>query len=162
MEFELVIPENVEIAIKIQKEIFPLENGSEDLREASLGICPSHQFLQKYWLAKQYNEYVGIVGLYAYKNYPKDAWLGWFGVSKQYQRKGYGKQILSFAKNEALNNGFNTLRLYTDEEDNFIATKLYERLGMIKEEYINKDDIHLQISKTLIYSVSLTDSNVEL
>ena len=162
MEFELVTPKNVELAIKIQKEIFPLENGSEDLKEASLGICPPHQFLQKYWIARQDNEYLGIIGLYAYKDYPKDAWIGWFGLLKQNRGKGYGKQILYFIKNEALNNGFTTLRLYTDEEDNFIATKLYEKIGMIKEKYINEDDIHFQTSKTLIYSISLTDKSVEL
>ncbi len=162
MKFEQVMAKNVEIAIGIQKEIFPLESGAEDIKEASHGICPKHQFLQKYWLAKDNDEYIGIVGLYAYKDYPKDAWLGWFGVLKQYRNKGFAKEIINFAMNKALEMGFNNLRLYTDEEENLIATKLYEKLGMIKEEYINEDDIHFQISKTLIYSISLTDKQVEL
>lgn len=50
MELELLNDYNIDIAIKIQREIFPLENGSEDLKESIANICPPHQFLQKYWL----------------------------------------------------------------------------------------------------------------
>ena len=162
MQFEEVVPKNVKIAIGIQKEIFPLEIGAEDLREASQGICPNHQFLQKYWLANSNDEYIGIVGLYAYKDYPKDAWLGWFGVVEEYRNKGFAKQIMSFIMNKALQMGFDNLRLFTDEEDNLIATKFYEKLGMRKEEYINNEDTHFEIGKTLIYSISLTGKQVNL
>jgi hypothetical protein len=53
-----------------------LKNGSEDLKETINEGLPNHQFLQKYWLAKVNNEYIGICSLYAYKSAPKDAWLG--------------------------------------------------------------------------------------
>ena len=53
MKLELLNDDNIDIAIKIQRDIFPLENGSEDLKEALANICPPHQFLQKYWLANQ-------------------------------------------------------------------------------------------------------------
>ena len=53
MEFEILSKENLDIAIKIQHDIFPLENGSEDLKETINERLPNHQFLQKYWLAKE-------------------------------------------------------------------------------------------------------------
>ena len=58
MEFELLNVDNIDVAIRIQKEIFPFENGSEDLKEALNNVCPSHQFLQKYWLVKSEDKYL--------------------------------------------------------------------------------------------------------
>ncbi|MBQ9791326.1 MAG: GNAT family N-acetyltransferase [Clostridia bacterium] len=162
MKLELLNEDNIDIAINIQKEIFPLENGSEDLKEALANICPPHQFLQKYWLAKNNDKYVGICGLYAYKSAPKDAWLGWFGVIQDERRKGFGTQILSNTIQIAKNFGFHTLRLYTDEEANDTAIKLYEKIGMIREIYNNPEDVHFKIGNTLIFSKSLTNKNTTL
>ena len=162
MEFEILSKENLDIAIKIQHEIFPLENGSEDLKETINEGLPNHQFLQKYWLAKVNNEYIGICGLYAYKSAPKDAWLGWFGVVESARGKGYTTKILEFSMQQAKKLGFETLRLYTDEEDNACAIKLYEKFGMISEIYDNPEDMHFEISKTLIFSKSLIDKSTTL
>jgi len=57
MNFEILNEDNLEIAIQIQHEIFPLENGSEDIKETINNSLPKHQFLQKYWLAKVGNKY---------------------------------------------------------------------------------------------------------
>ena len=162
MYLELLNTKNIDIAIKIQKEIFPLENGSEDLKEALNSICPPHQFLQRYWVAKENDEYVGICGLYAYKFAKKDAWLGWYGVLDEKRGKGFGKTILIDVMNKAKEMGFENFRLYTDEEDNAVAIKLYEKMGMTKEFYNNEEDVHFHIGKTLIYSKSLTDKKVLL
>ena len=162
MEFEVLSKENLDIAIKIQHNIFPLENGSEDLKETINEGLPNHQFLQKYWLAKVNNKYVGICGLYAYKSAPKDAWLGWFGVVEDERRKGFATEILEFSMQQAKNLGFETLRLYTDEEDNASAIKLYDKFSMISEIYDNPEDVHFEISKTLIFSKSLTDKPTTL
>ena len=155
MKFELLNDENIEVAFKIQKEIFPLENGSEDLKEAHANVCPPQQYLQKYWLAKDNDKYVGICGLYAYNLAPKDAWLGWFGVVEDERRKGFGTQILSNTMQIARDMGFDTLRLYTDEEENDIAIKLYEKIGMIREIYNNPEDVHFEVGNTLIFSKGL-------
>lgn len=160
MELELLSKENIDIAIKIQAEIFPLENGSEDLKEALENVCPPHQFLQKYWLVKRDNKYIGLCGVYAYKFAPKDAWLGWFGVTKNMRRKGYGTEILAKTMKLAKDLGFENFRLYTDEEDNSNAVKLYEKFGMEREEYNNPQDVHYEIGKTLIYSISLTEKPI--
>ncbi len=104
---------------------------------------------------------VGIVGLYSYKAYPKEAWLGWFGVLQQFRRKGFGTQLFEFAKNQAKNEGFENLRLYTDDIDNFDATKFYDKMGMDCEIYDNSNDKHFEVGKTLIYSLSLCGKKVE-
>ena len=157
MEIELLNNKNINDAIKIQKNLFPLENGSEDLKEALNNVCPPHQFFQRYWLVKVGAKYVGIFGFYAYKHSPKDAWLGWYGVVEDERKKGYGKQILLEAMKIARDLGFDTLRLFTDEEDNDKAVLLYKKLEMLEEEYVNPEDIHFEIGRTLIFSKSLTD-----
>jgi len=162
MNLEVLNDENINSAIEMQKEIFPLENGSEDLKEALNNICPPHQFLQKYWLAKDNGRYVGICGLYAYKFAPKDAWLGWFGILENARGKGLGTFLLKEIMGKAKKMGFDTLRLYTDEEDNAVAIKLYEKIGMIKEVYDNPEDIHFEVGSTLIFSISLTNAETRL
>ena len=162
VKFEVLDKSNIEYAIKIQKDIFPLENGSEDLKETIDNKLPSHQFLQKYWLAKIDDKYVGICGLYAYNSAPKDAWLGWFGVVEDERGKGLATKILKFAMEQAKNLGFETFRLYTDEEDNSSAINLYNKFGMISEIYDNPEDLHFEISKTLIFSTSLTEKPTTL
>ena len=162
MKLELLNNDNIDIAIKIQKELFPLENGSEDLKEALLNISPPHQFLQRYWLAKDNDKYVGICGLYAYKSAPKDAWLGWYGVIASERGKGLGKLILTEIMTTAKELGFETFRLFTDEEDNSTAIKLYEKLGMVREIYNNPEDVHFEIGNTLIFSKSLTNEKTTL
>lgn len=162
VEFEVLDKNNIEQAIKIQRDIFPLENGSEDLKETIDCKLPNHQFLQRYWLAKIKDKYVGICGLYAYNSAPKDAWLGWFGVVEDERGKGLATKILKFAMEQARNLGFESFRLYTDEEDNSNAVKLYKKFNMIDEVYDNPDDIHFEISKTLIFSTTLTDKPTTL
>ena len=157
LTYELISQNNLQEAIMVQKTIFPAENGSQDLIDSMNSAPPSHQFLQRHWLVRENNQPVGIVGLYAYKDYPEDAWLGWYGILEVFRGKGYGRKIFNFAKEQALLLNFKNLRLYTDEEDNFIATKLYEKLGMEKEFYENKEDSYYTKSKVLIYSTSLTN-----
>ena len=162
MEFEALTTENLDIAIKIQHDIFPLENGSEDIKETISGKLPSHQFLHKYWLPKINDKYIGICGIYAYKSAPKDAWLAWFGVVEDERGNGYATKILEFIMEKSKQLGFETLRLYTDEDDNANAINLYKKIGMISEEYNNPEDAHFEISRTLIYSKSLTDKPTTL
>ena len=162
MNFELVNKENLNTAIKIQHNIFPLENGSQDLIESVYNNLPSYVSSKNYWLVKVDDKYVGICGLYAYNNNPKDVWLGWFGVLSSQRGKGYATQIFNFCMNEAKQLGFETLRLYTDEKDNAKAVKFYQKLDMISEVYNNPQDTHFEISQTLIFSKSLTNKPITL
>lgn len=162
MTLEEVNIHNIDIAIDIQHSIFPLENGSQDLIDSINNNIPKHQFLSKYYLAKYNNEYIGICGLYAYNDYPTDAWLGWFGVIEKERNKGYGTNILKKCFLKAKKQGFENIRLYTDEIDNANAIKLYKKFGMIHEIYNNPKDIHFEIGNTLIFSKNLYNKPVDL
>ena len=162
LDFDELDANNLKSAIKMQNNIFPLENGAEDLKESVENRVPSHQIIQKYWLAKINYKFIGITGIYAYKIAPKDAWLGWFGVIQEERGNGYATQILDWTINKAKQLGFETIRLYTDEEDNAQAINLYKKQGFVGEIYNNPEDIHFEISKTLIYSKNLIGEKTTL
>jgi len=155
MELVEINKNNIEDAIKIQNEIFPLEKCDEDLRGTIEGRVPDYYSLQKYWLAKENNKYIGITGLYAYKLYPEDAWLGWFGVLEEERRKGYATKIFKQTMRLAEEKGYKNFRLYTDEIDNANAVVFYEKMGMTREEYNNEKDIKFLVGKLLIFSKSI-------
>ncbi len=162
MKLEKVNQKNKETAIKMQREIFPLEDGSKSIIDSVNGTPASHLFMLDYWLVKQNEKYIGICGLYAYKAYKQDAWLGWFGITKSERRKGFGSKVLSLMMEQAKAKGFENLRLYTDEVDNQDAVKLYEKFGMTKEIYKNADDVFFEMSDTLIFSKNLNGENARL
>lgn len=165
MELIMVTKDNYKEAIKIQKEIFPSENGTLNI----LASLDRETFIKntkveyiddhiKYYLAKDNDNYIGITGLYYY-NFDKDsAWIGWYGVLNEYRNKGLGKELLKETATLARNKGFKYLRLYTDYIENYNAVKLYESMGFIGEKYnIEKLEYDCRI-----YSLSLTDESVPL
>ena len=155
LRIEKVTPKNLSLAIGIQKQLFPNESGKVDLENIAVEKCSNQYSLMLSWLGFENDKLVGMVGLYAYKAYLKDAWLGWFGVLEKFRRKGFGAQLFEFAKKQAKDMGFENLRLYTDDIDNFVATKFYDKMGMTSEVYDNPSDKHFEVGKTLIYSLSL-------
>lgn len=107
------------------------------------------------------NNPIGITGLYSYHEYPTDVFLGWFGVLAEERSKGFGSEMFDNFENTARSNGYENIRLYTDEVDNHEATKLYYKKGMISEEYKNQKDIIHAVSRILIFSKSLTERPTE-
>ena len=108
------------------------------------------------------DEPIGITGIYSYKEYPNDAWLGWFGILSKFRNRGYGKIVLEKSIELAKSKGYKTFRLYTDEYA-VEAHKLYEKIGMIKESYSRDDDKdEYFIADIYIYSKSLNDEKLEL
>ena len=86
------------------------ENDTLDLKRAQKGIFPKEDFSKaipldltdlsfidyaNYYLVYDNKELVGITGIYVYKDYPDEAWLGWFGVMPEKRNKGYGRRILA-------------------------------------------------------------------
>lgn len=163
--FEKVTKDNLDLAIKTQNAIFPKENGALNLKASA-----DEEFIEKvygknfresvdFWLCKNTSgEAVGITGIYAYAEYPKDAWCGWYGVMPNQQGKGYGKNILLWTMEKAKEMGFENFRLYTDLEDNNIAVELYRKVGMIEEPYVAED---MGDEKTMIFSKSLHSDETE-
>lgn len=77
-----------------------------------------------------------IAGFVSYKVVDDYATVGLIAVSKGYQGKGIGKELLYRVENELLKKGINELRIPTQEE-NHQACGFYEKLGYKKFETIN-------------------------
>ena len=164
MKLEIVNFDNYRNAIDVQKTIFPTEDGTINIlasldRELFISTTglPYPDDGVKYYLARNDNVIIGIVGLYCEKSYPKDAWIGWFGVLPEFRQQGFGKKMLQFATELAQKQSYKTIRLYTDPNENQNAISLYEKLGFIGEKYTaEKLDYNCHI-----YSKSLTNLPVE-
>ncbi len=162
MELELITCDNIDIAIGVQRKIFPLEDGTFALKKSVSKNKDKHLSSIKYWLVKEDNKIMGICGLYSYHLYKDDAWLGWFGVVEEERRKGYGSQILNRMMSMSQELGFKNFRLYTDDIENKKAIKLYEKMGMFREIYNNADDNCFKIGNTLIFSKCLVSEEISL
>ena len=163
MEFILVDFTNYKKAIEIQNTIFPEEDGTINIL-ASLG---RELFIEKtgidyvddhvkYFIVYDNNEEIGITGLYYYDN--ESAWLPWFGVLPEKRNKSYGEIILLKTIDLAKQEGFKTMRLYTDKVENANAIRLYEKVGFVGEKYSAEELAY----DCYIYSKSLCNEKVEL
>lgn len=142
MELILVDKSNYNEAIKIQRSIFPLEDGTLNI----LNSLDRELFMKmtglyypddgiKCYLAIKDGKYIGITGLYHYDIEKDSAWISWFGIIDEYRNKGMGKELLEKTMELACSKGFKYIRLYTDYIDNYEAIKLYEKCGFTSEKY---------------------------
>lgn len=92
IRFEKITHDNLELACKIQNEIFPEEDARENFVE-QINNDPYRKEMD-YKIVYIDDESVGVTGIYSYHEYPNDAWLGWFGIINKYRNKGYGKATL--------------------------------------------------------------------
>lgn len=150
MELVCVNQKTYKKAIEIQHTIFPTEkhDGEENIL-SSLGLIKK-PFSARYYLAMQGERHIGITGLYRYHNSTQEVWLGWFGILPQYRGDGYGRALLERSMDMARQEGYQTLRLYTDEE-NAEARNLYQKAGFVSEIY-SAQKLPYQV---LIYSKNL-------
>ena len=163
MELVLVDKSNYKEAIKIQNSIFPKENGAlnilasldRELFIKSTGLNYEDDHV-KYYLAKIDDKFVGITGIYYYDL--DSAWLAWYGILKEYRKKGIGRELLRKTIALVTSMGFKYMRLYTDFVDNHDAIKLYEKEGFIGEKYTFEKLAY----DCRIYSKCLIDSNINL
>lgn len=151
---------NLELACKIQNEIFPQENARQNYIEQI--NKDSYRKEQDYYIVYLDETPIGVTGLYSYHEYPENAWLGWFGILEKYRNNGYGSAVLDKTIKLAKEKNYTKFRLYTDEYAKS-AHKLYKSKGLIEEPYDNKDDKDDYFdAKIYIYSLSLTDDPIDL
>ncbi|EKD58488.1 MAG: hypothetical protein ACD_56C00114G0004 [uncultured bacterium] len=162
---ERIVPENLDLAIKIQRDVFPKENGALNLKASADKSFIEHVYGKNYrksvdfWICKdELGCPVGITGIYAYVEYPNDAWCGWFGILPEKQGQGYGKRLFQWTMAKAKEMGFINFRLYTDLEENNVAAELYRKVGIIEESYDEED---MGEEKIVIFSKSLAQENTE-
>lgn len=158
LKYVEVAIDNLELAVKVQNSIFPLEDGRQNYVE---GITndPYRKEMINYIVYDNENP-IGIVGLYSYNEYPNDAWLSWFGVLQEYRKKGYGSKMFDFFETLALKKGYTSIRVYTDDKFD-TAISLYEKKKMVKEFYKNELESEEINKETIIYSKSLIKEQTE-
>ena len=149
---------NLDSAVKIQNNIFPLEDGRQNYVEGINNDSYRKEMVN--YIVYDNEIPIGVVGLYSYNEYPNDAWLSWFGVLENYRQKGYGSKMFDFFEKLALNKGYTSIRVYTDNEFDK-AILLYEKKEMIKEFYKNDLENEEINNGTIIYSKSLTKEKTE-
>lgn len=163
MKLNLVNFKNYKKAIEIQKEIFPDEDGTlnilasldRDLFMKKTGMFYDDDYV-KYYIAFINDEPIGITGIYRFQL--DKAWLAWFGILPIHEHKGYGEKLLRETMKMAKEQGYTTLRLYTDKVKNAKAIRLYEKLGFVGEKYsAEKVDYDCWI-----YSINLYNDKVTL
>lgn len=162
LKYVEIATNNIELAIRIQMEIFPNESAYEHYKYV---IKSKIEYMKNYLVYKN-DEVIGITGLYSNEdlNETNSIWLGWFGVRETYRSNGYGKQILmdtiEMAKKLSKKYPIKFFRLYTSERDDKIAQPLYEKVMDIKEYYNNDEDINYD-GTCVIYSKSIDNCKVE-
>lgn len=160
IRFIKITNENLELACEIQNSIFPEEDARENFIE-QVNKDPYRKELDYYIVYIDENP-IGVTGIYAYHEYPDDAWLGWFGILKEYRHNGYGGAVLDKTIELAREKGYKNFRLYTDEYAKS-AHKLYESRGLIGELYDNQDDkIEGFDGDIYVYSISLIGEEIDL
>lgn len=156
-----IAKDNIDLAAKIQQEIFPEESAYEHYKWTIEQNC----IYQKYYLVYDENKIIGITGHYT--NEPLEGtnslWLGWYGVLAKERNQGYGTKILKdtieFAKQLSNKYPIKYFRLYTDQKENKEALSIYDKYMDIKEMYQNPEDINYN-GNCIIYSKSLTQEQV--
>jgi len=158
LTFIEVTYENLEVAVRIQNQIFINEDGRKNYIEGIIND-PYRKEMVNYIV---YNKDIpiGVVGLYSYSEYPNDAWLSWFGVLEEYRNNGYGSRMFDFFEKISKDKGYLSIRVYTDNEFDS-AIKLYVKKGMIKEDYHNVLESKEINDETIIFSKSLTLDKVK-
>jgi len=151
MKLIKITENNTEYAIRIQNELFPDEDGRTNFEESL-----EADFDYDYYLLYDDETCLGIIGLYNFGEDKDSAWLGWFGIKKEFRRKGYGSEALKAFEEMAIEKGYRFARLYTDAENNDVAIAFYKANGYTAEKYDNPDDPVSEKYKMLIFSKSLS------
>ena len=150
---------NLELAVSLQHEIFPIPNC--DARQNYIDSMSKEENLE-YYLIYNNEICVGITGIYQCKSDPDSAWLGWFGIKKEYRQKHFGTGAMKLFEELAIERGYKYARVYTDAIDNDVAIAFYRANGYKSEEYNNEDDPACIDNKVLIFSKSLIQGEVPL
>lgn len=158
LRYEEVTLDNLEIAVEVQNKIFPGEDGRQNYIEG-INNDPYRKEMTNYIVYLDKTP-IGAVGLYSYNEYPKSAWLSWFGVLEEYRNHGYGSLIFDFFSELAYKKGYTSIRVYTDDEFDK-AIKLYKNKSMEREDYHNELESDYINSTTIIFSKSLVNKKVE-
>lgn len=159
LRYEKISKENIKLATKIQYEIFP---NSSAYTKYLKQINSDKKIPVDYLVYCKLNP-IGIIGLYEQDGDEASIWLSYFGLLKQYRKKGLGKQMFNDVIELAKSYNKKYLRLYTYEVWNGVAQEFYKKHMQLEEYYTNKNDDQIDIleGKPKIFSYSLTGDKIE-
>lgn len=158
LKYVAINKENLELAKKIQNEIFPDHDASKNYEESVCGVTENRYYL----VQNEAGEFVGVSGLYRLPCDPESAWLGWFGILKQYRRKGYGSKTIRLFEAEAHKLGYLYCRFYADRFNNDTALDFYRKNGYSLEVYETWQDPASFDFPILVGGKSISDSPLKL
>lgn len=143
--------DNINLAYKIQKEIWPDEPDYEDLYDKAINPLDDNCF----FLVYDKENLIGITGVDVFREYSDTIWLDWFAILPKYRRKGYGKKVLldTIEYCKSLNR-YKSFRVETTYYKNRPALFLYDKIMKFKE-YYTLEDTKTKKNQTLIYTYPL-------
>ena len=127
--------ENVNLAIQLQEEIFPNDKSA---RQVVQGIKTNNPLN---YICYKNDRPIGIFGFYYDEKMPEHILLNWFGVLKQERGKGYGKEIILTAIEQAKLSGRKYLTFWTEKEACKAAICLYKKVNFDVRDYCCEKDI---------------------
>lgn len=159
LTYERINKDNIKLASIIQYEIFP---NSSAYTKYLKQINSDKKVPVDYLVYSKLNP-IGIIGLYEQDGDKTSIWLSYFGLLKQYRKKGYGKRMLNDVIELAKRYNKRYLRLYTYEVWNSVAQGFYKKHMQLEEYYTNKNDDQIDIleGKPKIFSYSLTGDKIK-
>lgn len=159
LTYERINKDNIKLASIIQYEIFP---NSSSYTKYLKQINSDKKVPVDYLVYSKLNP-IGIIGLYEQDGDKTSIWLSYFGLLKQYRKKGYGKRMLNDVIELAKRYNKRYLRLYTYEVWNSVAQGFYKKHMQLEEYYTNKNDDQIDIleGKPKIFSYSLTGDKIK-
>lgn len=159
LTYERINKDNIKLASIIQYEIFP---NSSSYTKYLKQINSDKKVPVDYLVYCKLNP-IGIIGLYEQDGDKTSIWLSYFGLLKQYRKKGYGKRMLNDVIELAKRYNKRYLRLYTYEVWNSFAQGFYKKHMQLEEYYTNKNDDQIDIleGKPKIFSYSLTGDKIK-
>jgi len=138
LKFVVINKNNINLGVKIAKEIFPYEFSKSGLFLPELDFKKSLEepYSGKFFIVRSKNKFVGITGFYYHFLKPKidELWLGYFGVRKKFRGKGLGRKILlKTLKLISKKINIKVLKLFTTNRKEEIPSHLlYASLGFKK------------------------------
>ncbi len=151
LKYEKLNENNFKNVVEIKHCLFPESNSDEDYEKYFSGKVKSN-----YYLIKLNEAPCATIGWYDFDNKNKNAFIGWFGVLPNFQNMGIGSVVLNFIIDEIKALRYEYIRVYTDKVENYLSTKLYDKLFDIKEDYTYPDKLG-KTNNFVIYTKFLTD-----
>ena len=143
--------DNLEIAFKIQREIWTSDPDYNDLLDKAQNRADNNCS----FLVYHDNTLIGITGVDFYKEYEDTIWLDWFAILPEFRRKGYGKKALldtiRYCKNLKK---YDYFRLDTTYYENRPALYLYDDVMDLREDYTIEDTDKVK-NNFIIYTYGL-------